>query len=128
MGEIGWVVLVIFCSICIFLAIKSKKDASEARLEKIVEEILKEENTESHEKVKAALDSIPSELSMEESNIVFPFLLKLKAFCKRRALAYFGSFGGCCDSCSAEISRDNFYFLGSWARCENCMDKALYKN
>ena len=68
------------------------------------------------------------ELTMEESLLVIPFLDKLKEFCKKSALKHSGKFGGVCDACSCTISGNNFYLLGSWARCEECMDKVLYKN
>lgn len=67
-------------------------------------------------------------LSLQESELVYPFLVKLKRYFKECAADYSGRFGGCCDACSTSISRDNFYFIAGWGRCERCMDRALYTN
>lgn len=67
-------------------------------------------------------------LSLQESELVYPFLVKLKQYFRGCAVAYSGGFGGCCDACSSPISEDKFYYVAGWARCEPCMDRALLVN
>jgi hypothetical protein len=67
-------------------------------------------------------------LSLQESRLVYPFLVKLKQYFKECADAHSGGFGGCCDACSSSISREDFYLVGGWARCDRCMDRVLYDN
>jgi hypothetical protein len=80
------------------------------------------------EPVKSQQHSALEEIGIEESTPVYAFLDKLKAFCRSCALEHTGGFGGSCDACSTKISQDNFYSLGGRARCENCMDRVLYKH
>lgn len=65
----------------------------------------------------------PQKMSDEETELLKPLFMNLLMHFRNQAFLYVQSgkgLGGMCDACSGSISRDEFYLMGSWARCRKC--------
>jgi uncharacterized membrane protein YhaH (DUF805 family) len=70
----------------------------------------------------------PENMDADEIELLKPFFINLLMFFKNEAKKYVGrhrSFGGACDSCSQDMTINEFYIFGSYAKCSDCALRSI---
>ncbi len=68
-------------------------------------------------------DNKPQKMNEEETELLKPLFLNLLMYFRHEAYLYAQTgrgFGGMCDACCGSINKNEFYLMGSWARCRKC--------